>query len=381
MMPTLKKITTHARLAAIAIVTLAALVIPALATSGMAYASITNTRVDPAGTLELASSSWLDGAGVDIYSNGNSAANEWGSNYVGSILSGTKWQCVEMVNRLYLTKGWTTGFWTGNGNSLVDHVPSGLTKQNNGAISYLDAGDVITLDDGGFGHAAIINSIGTSIQIVNQNTVAVYSSASIASGAFSSSNASLGMSGWAGYSVQAVVHRPTSTPPIATAAMPISSQLTTGAVQHVFTGTSAGNVIDTSWTGTGAPTSWIVGSSLGAAVTSLSSQYVAGVIHVYATTSSGSVVDIYWGGGQSLGQKQLWSNSSSGNNLTSFVDASGYQHVEVGQSNGYVKDLYWTGVYTGADGGVPNQTPGSGSSLGAAIVSVSTQRVIHGAEI
>ncbi len=161
-MPTLKKITTHARLAAIAIVTLAALVIPALATSGMAYASITNTRVDPAGTLELASSSWLDGAGVDIYSNGNSAANEWGSNYVGSILSGTKWQCVEMVNRLYLTKGWTTGFWTGNGNSLVDHVPSGLTKQNNGAISYLDAGDVITLDDGGFGHAAIINSIGTS---------------------------------------------------------------------------------------------------------------------------------------------------------------------------------------------------------------------------
>ncbi len=153
----------------------------------------------------------------------------------------------------------------------------------------------------------------------------------------------------------------------------ISSQITTGDVMHVFTGTASGDVYDTSWGGGNPLTTWKVGSSLGASIVSISSQYVNGVLHVYAATSAGSVVDIYWGGGQSHGQKQLWSNSASGNVITSFIDSGGYQHVEVGTASGYVRDLYWTGIYTGSDGGVPNQLVGSGSSLGSAVKSLSTQ--------
>ncbi|MFI6401481.1 CHAP domain-containing protein [Streptomyces sp. NPDC050548] len=184
---------------------------PTLALTGAAYASISNTRVDAVGTVELNGMGWLNGDGVDIYSNGSSAANENGNNYVNGVLSGTKWQCVEMVNRLYLTKGWTSATWHGNGNTLINNVPSGLSAENNGSISKLDAGDVITLNDGGYGHAAIINSVSSSIQIVNQNTVAVYSSASISSGALASSNATLSMTGWPGYAIQGVIHHPGST--------------------------------------------------------------------------------------------------------------------------------------------------------------------------
>lgn len=176
-----------------------------------ARADINNTRADAWGTLELSGSSWLAGAGVDVYSNGATAGGpspntyKYVNNANGvSTQTGIKWQCVELINRLYLTRGWTTSTWFGNGggtNGLYQNAPAGLTKEPNGSITYLNPGDVVSLDDGGFGHAGIVNSVsGSTVQIVNQNTAAVYSTATFSSGTLTSP--------WSGYTVHGVVHAP-----------------------------------------------------------------------------------------------------------------------------------------------------------------------------
>lgn len=60
--------------------------------------------------------------------------------------AGGEWQCVELVNRLYLTKGWITSHWHGNGNELSDpgNLPPGLTAQAEGHITSIVPGDVVT---------------------------------------------------------------------------------------------------------------------------------------------------------------------------------------------------------------------------------------------
>lgn len=172
----------------------------------VAAANLSNTRADASGTLELAGASWLWGGGVDVYSNGNSATNSSGNNYSGSTLLGEKWQCVEMVNRLYFTKGWISSTWYGNGNQLYNNAPSGLIKESQGSITSLSSGDVISLDDGGAGHAAIINAVGGStVQIVNQNTPAVYSAAT-----YNATAKTITMVGWGAYSVVGVIHVPST---------------------------------------------------------------------------------------------------------------------------------------------------------------------------
>ncbi len=132
--------------------------------SNSAEAACSGTHCDPQGTLELAGSSWLGGSGVDIYANNGDAGydsnvNEYVTTPSGSsVETGEEWQCVELINRLYLTKGWITNTWYGNGNTIKDSLPSGLTFQADGSITSITPGDVITLTDKGAGHAGIINS-------------------------------------------------------------------------------------------------------------------------------------------------------------------------------------------------------------------------------
>ncbi len=171
-------------------------------------------------SLWLAGSSWLSGSGVNVCSPDEGNTNVCvpvtgapaGTCSAGSALSGTEWQCVELVNRLYLTNGWISSHWYGNGDTLINNLPSNLTDQLNGAISYINPGDAITLTYGtGPGHAAIINSVsGTTYGIINQNVPGgVNSSAYIKSGtSLSAGNATLEMNAWDGYSVQAIVHAP-----------------------------------------------------------------------------------------------------------------------------------------------------------------------------
>lgn len=183
-------------------------------------------------TMNLAAASWLTGMNGAV----NVCSPDEGSTNVcvpvtgapadpthgctaGQVWSGTEWQCVEMVNRLYLTKGWTTTTWRGNGggtDGLIYHLPSNLTnlEEDNGHISSLNSGDVITLnnDNDANGHAGIINTITypnnvTTANIINQNAQ-LNSSAKIVSGTLAGGNATMSMNAWAGYHVQAIVHHP-----------------------------------------------------------------------------------------------------------------------------------------------------------------------------
>jgi hypothetical protein len=90
---------------------------------------------------------------------------------------------------------------------LYDSAPESLKKDPQNEISARNAGDVIVLDDDGAGHAAIVSSISeTTVQIVNQNSTAVYSSASLV-------DETLTMTGWDDFTVVGVVHAPASAPP------------------------------------------------------------------------------------------------------------------------------------------------------------------------
>ena len=193
------------------IVTLSAAVLLPMFTSPLSLQAVTdcspNAVVSGGGAAQ-----WLSGTGVNICTTGDDSDN-YVNNISGiSTLSGLKWECVELVNRLYLTKGWAVAHWSGNGNTLVNSVPSGLIKQNNGAVSYINPGDVITFNYTGdsHGHAAIINTYDPSTgvaQVINQNTSSLYMTATLTSGSLSAGTANF-TSAWNGFTVQAIVHHP-----------------------------------------------------------------------------------------------------------------------------------------------------------------------------
>ena len=122
--------------------------------------------------------------GVAVYSNAQNGKS-WGYNncvpppndvsYVGGVNAGYKWQCVEFVNRYYLTEGWTTAHWHGNGNELglPANLPSSkFTTQANGHITSIVPGDVVTLTNSGAGHAGVVSSVNAAtdqVTIANQN--------------------------------------------------------------------------------------------------------------------------------------------------------------------------------------------------------------------
>lgn len=247
-----------------------ALLSPTFVTIRIAHADTDCTPgpTPPPANIELSGSSWLSGGGVNVCWNGGTSTNDYGDSCFtksggvggencgsGTVYAGEEWQCVELVNRLYLTKGWTTATWKGNGNTLVNNVPSGLTKQNNGSISYVSPGDVITLDDGGLGHAAIINTIDSdgTVHIKNQNTHLssdIDSSAYIDNGgSLNGGNAHYHMSGGWGsiYTVQAFVHHPGSVSPLTDkpALLKYNTEF------DVFKRGSDNNIYKTTWGGSG----------------------------------------------------------------------------------------------------------------------------------
>ena len=84
------------------------------------------------------------------------------------------------------------------------------SPRRRGGISRVGPGDVVSLDDGGTGTSPVNivtrNADGSwSARMVNYNTIAVTSSATLRGGR-------MAMSGWRGYSVIGVVHAPSSAP-------------------------------------------------------------------------------------------------------------------------------------------------------------------------
>jgi hypothetical protein len=183
------------------------------------------------GSVLAAGSSWLNGLGVNVISNGpdqgtGTSCGGTTQNTVYGIPSGYEWQCTELVNRLYLTWGWITSTWSGNGgdssptasDSMYDLAPSSLTKQANGSISSVGPGDVVSVNEyhnGVFvpdGHVFIVNSSGTvtsgTVNLVSQNyggssNAIVRSTATLSGGTLTVASSG----GWS-YSIIGVVHAP-----------------------------------------------------------------------------------------------------------------------------------------------------------------------------
>lgn len=182
-------------------------------------------QADACGAVMLAGSDWLGGGGVDVMSNGadeGTGTSCGGTMSVGGVVSGSEWQCVELVNRLYLTKGWISKTWNGNGgrsaptatDSMYDEAPAGFAKEPNGSISVLRTGDVISVNDyynGSFlpgGHVLVVDQTAPTtngtVPLVSQNSSIVRTSATLSNGTLT---LNLGGGGWS-YDVIGVIHAP-----------------------------------------------------------------------------------------------------------------------------------------------------------------------------
>jgi hypothetical protein len=166
-------------------VTVAAAAAAAAAVAGLSGAALSATRmsVGACGSVLLPGTSWLGGDGVDVRSNGvdQGTAKECSKSLsmVGGVAAGERWQCVELVNRLYLTRGWISSAWIGDGDQMFANAPPNLAKQVNGEIASVSPGDVVSIREThngsrrAHGHTAIVDTNGSvtsgTVPLVNQN--------------------------------------------------------------------------------------------------------------------------------------------------------------------------------------------------------------------
>lgn len=204
-----------------------ALLLPLVSLPEITQASMTNTRADAWNTNYNNATSWMtnDGGGVDVYSNGSTTdLRDCSGNIVttysaackrsvNSVVSGAENQCVELFNRLYLTKGWISSTWSGNGNQLynIATLPTGFSEKDNTHTTFINPGDAITFDDGGSGHVVMVDSVsgtGTTktVNVVSQNTQGVLWTVSWNTSTNTLTQTYLGFT----YQVQGIIHRPTS---------------------------------------------------------------------------------------------------------------------------------------------------------------------------
>jgi hypothetical protein len=130
--------------------------------------------------------SWLGGHGVTVYSNGSSrlhcgASDGTCESRIGphrDIDAGSKWQCVELAQRLYITRGWyPRKFGVAYAFMIWAAAPRlGMTRTPNGALwaGALHPGDMIvwkpSVDVGSAGHVAIVDTVvGTQVAVKEQN--------------------------------------------------------------------------------------------------------------------------------------------------------------------------------------------------------------------
>lgn len=313
------------------------LLLPALADPSIAHATggINNTRGDAWGTQEVAGSGWLGGLGVAIYSNGSqvSYTPNKPNNTVNGVVSGEEWQCVEMVNRLYLTSGWTTANWPGNGGQLYDNALTGLTKQLNGSITFLNPGDTLVLQDSGAGHAAIIktyNGTTGAIQIASQNTNVVYDST------FSLSNKTLSSTGWGTYSIKGVVHHPATT---TASNRPGALARSSTDMDTFYQSSSGNNLVDLYWNSTDGWASTYWGDSIASAPSAIAR--TSTTMDVFFRNTGNNLVDRYWNSSTGWNSQALTTNGTMRGNPTVLHRDSNSMDVFYRDSSGNLVDVYW----------------------------------------
>jgi hypothetical protein len=208
-----------------------------------ASAASYETSTPPCGGVEFPTSSpvWGSGSwlipvgGVDVYSNSpqyeGTGSSCDGTGTLNGTATGDQYQCMEFINRLYLSEGWISGgsatspAWGGDaGQPAWNDAPPNLSKQEEGSISYLGPGDVVDVnvyDNGQFeeGHVLVVNDSSDvtsgTVDLVSENSGAPDSGSTpsnsepIVPGVLSGGDVSVGGggSGWT-YTTIGVIHAP-----------------------------------------------------------------------------------------------------------------------------------------------------------------------------
>lgn len=122
----------------------------------------------PFGTTLVKGSQWFGGRGVDVRSNGGNGCAS-GCSLRGTY--GTKYQCVELVNRFARTQGWVTSNILGNASQIYTNAPSSVFAKYR--RDYVPVpGDIIVWKGGstGYGHVAVVSEVeGSVVTFVEQN--------------------------------------------------------------------------------------------------------------------------------------------------------------------------------------------------------------------
>jgi hypothetical protein len=178
------------------------------------------------GMLLIPGNAWLDGHGVNVYSDGA----DGGDGY---------YQCVELVNRLITTLGWSPIIW-GNANQLYgDASTAYFNKYPNGSGYQPVVGDIVVWGggEGGYGHVSVVDATsGSILTVVEQNaSPSGYDSYSISGSGYIAPRSG-------GYYVEGFLHAkadtissPPSTPPPPPATAPAPTPTSTPASTYAET--------------------------------------------------------------------------------------------------------------------------------------------------
>ncbi|MEI2641016.1 MAG: CHAP domain-containing protein [Candidatus Nanopelagicales bacterium] len=122
------------------------------------------------GTTLIKGTDWFNGRGVDVRSNGTNGC-AYGCAIRGAY--GTKYQCVELVNRFVRTQGWVPSNIMGNAGQILDKAPAEAFAKHEAGDGYLPVpGDIIVWTGGstGYGHVAVVSAVADGlVTFVEQN--------------------------------------------------------------------------------------------------------------------------------------------------------------------------------------------------------------------
>ncbi len=131
------------------------------------------------GTRLLNGEDWLYGQGVAVFSNGRAGSvcdpgTGRCASFLGATYVGIKWQCVELVQRLYTETGWHKGAWDVDAWQMYAVAPGfGFERYANGSGYLPVPGDLIIVGRSALtphGHVSVANSVlSNKIQVVEQN--------------------------------------------------------------------------------------------------------------------------------------------------------------------------------------------------------------------
>jgi hypothetical protein len=307
----------------------------------------------PYGALLIAGSAWLDGQGVNVYSNG-SDGNEQGI-----------YQCVELVNRLITTRGWSPSIY-GNANQLYGNASTTyFNKYGNGTGYHPVPGDIVVWGGGagGFGHVAVVDAnSGGLLTVVEENaspsgygTYPISSSGYIAPTAY-------------GYYVEGFLHPKADHIPATGGGG--SGGSGSGETGPGGGGTGPGNeptgLDDVYFVGTDgrihlwlySGTGWTeqnLGGSVATGTSPSAFESASGAQYVYFVGTDGRIHVWLYSGGSGWTEQNLGGSVATGTSPSAFESASGAQYVYFVGTDGRIH--VW--LYSGGSGWTEQNLGGS----------------------